>query len=243
MTGDTQTWGQQCSPNCGCVVRFESKVDPATGIIVDATYHAKSVVVVSKNNRLEPLYTMRTNKPMLKECKCKSVHTLAKEITTFVHNKNIDRIRNLTEFTFTRSSPAFRHTVLVENGLSRNDTHCFDLIEEAFTAMLKGFIPSPRRERKSFQKLLEADFMYPIPDTDDDIASSPAKRPRRIRARIDMSTPRTMSALRAFDINAENWENEHRSGPLYKETPPPRKSYNWLSFVDERYRLEDEKAQ
>ena len=40
-----QTWGQQCSPNCGCTLRFETSIDPANNYkIVSAIYHAKTVV-------------------------------------------------------------------------------------------------------------------------------------------------------------------------------------------------------
>eukprot|EP00557_Chaetoceros_sp_GSL56_P013996 CAMPEP_0176478106 /NCGR_PEP_ID=MMETSP0200_2-20121128/1006_1 /TAXON_ID=947934 /ORGANISM="Chaetoceros sp., Strain GSL56" /LENGTH=473 /DNA_ID=CAMNT_0017874015 /DNA_START=213 /DNA_END=1634 /DNA_ORIENTATION=- len=40
-----QSWGQQCSPNCGCTVRFETIIDPTNHYqIVSASYHAKTVV-------------------------------------------------------------------------------------------------------------------------------------------------------------------------------------------------------
>jgi hypothetical protein len=38
-----QAWGQQCSPNCGCTVRFETTIDPTDHYqITSASYHAKN---------------------------------------------------------------------------------------------------------------------------------------------------------------------------------------------------------
>lgn len=226
------SWGQQCSPNCGCVVRFETKVDPATQTIVDSSYHAKSIITVPRNGRLEPVLTTRTQKPMLKECKCKTVHTLAKEITSYLPDKNLDRIRNGTEFTFTRSSPAFRHAVLAGNKLPRTDTHCFDVLEEAFTAMVKGVMPKQRRNNKSFEKLLIGEFALNAKDEDFD---SSRKEFGMDRTRLSLSSPRTMSTLSMFDINADYWDHENA---LYDDDDggnfhQSNHDYDWVSYVDE----------
>jgi NifU-like protein involved in Fe-S cluster formation len=235
-----KSWGQQCSPNCGCVIRFESKVDPSTQTIVESSYHAKSVIAVPRNGRLEPVYTTRTHKPMLKECKCKTLHTLAKDITSFLPNKKIDRVRNMTEFSSTRSSPAFRHAVLAGNQLPRTDTHCFDVLEEAFTAMIKGAMPKQRNNKDSFQKMLIAELvMNPSADgsqfgTD----NSPRQEIGIDRTRLSLSSPRTMSTLRMFDINADYWDPEHQQYDDDNHSQLSMKTFDWISYVDELYQNE-----
>lgn len=237
----TKSWGQQCSPNCGCVVRFETSVNPSTQMIVNATYHAKSIVSIHKDGRLEPIRTTTTNKPMLKECTCKTLHTLAKEITSFVTNKSLDSVRNLSEFSFTRSSPAFRHAVLVDNQLPRTDTHCFDVVEEAYTAAMLGFLPRQRRNMNSFDKMLAADFVWNAPTDDEDEILLPAARREEAmnHTRLSLSSPRSVSTLSMFDINAEYWEHEEFQRAEEEERQEMARSLDWLSFVDEQNRRQE----
>lgn len=245
-TNDTvsynKSWGQQCSPSCGCVVRFETNIDPSTQTIVNSTYQAKSIVSIHKNGRLEPIRTTTTKKPMLKECKCTTLHTLAQEITAYVTDKNLDYVRNLSEFAFTRSSPAFRHAVLVDNQLPRTDTHCFDVVEEAYTAMLKGFLPRQRKNMSSFDKILAADFVWttvPTGDEDEILAPTPRREEAMNVSRLSLSSPRSVSALSMFDINAEYWENEEHQRAEEEERQEMSRSLDWLSFVDEQSRSQE----
>lgn len=231
-----RSWGQQCSPTCGCVVRFEATIDPSTQTIIDSHYHARSVVATpSKDgNRLEPVLTTRTQKPMFGDCNCSTVHTLAKEITSFLPNRKIDQVRNLSEFTFTRSSTAFRHAVLVENELSRNDTHCFDVVEEAFTAMIKGNMLKQRRNKRNFQHTLVTE-MRKVHESD---------RSEEIgldQIRLSLSSPRSMSTLRMFDINNEFWENEYDQNLNDPDdsSDVAMKKFDWISYVDEMYENEE----
>jgi hypothetical protein len=240
-TSYNKSWGQQCSPNCGCVVRFETTVDPSTQSIVDAKYHAKSIVSIYKDGRLEPIRTTRTNKPMLKECECKTLHTLAKEITSFVSNKSLNTVQNLSEFSFTRSSPAFRHAVLVENELPRTDTHCFDVVEEAYTALMKGFLPRPRRNTSSFDQMLAADFMWNASTDDEDeiLAPTPRRDETMDQMQLSLSSPRSVSTLSMFDINAEYWDHEEYQRAEEEERLEIARSLDWLSFIDEQNRNQE----
>lgn len=233
----TKSWGQQCSPACGCVVRFEATVDPSTQVILSATYHAKSVVSVEKDGQLHPLRTTRTNKPMMKDCKCKTVHTLANDIISYVTSKNLDSVRNMSEFSGNRSSTAFRHAVLVENQLPRTDTHCFDVLEEAYSALIKGFIPRGRRSKSCFDKILVEEYLWTSPVSDEDEHLEPAPRPNNAMDQIplSMSSPRSVSTLTMFDINAEYHENEESQRQEQEEHMKLR-SMDWLSFVDEQNR-------
>ena len=151
-----KSWGQQCSPNCGCVVRYETVVDEATDRIVDVTYHAKSVLLSasgSDDSSLVPQLTQTpdTNstdstkgRPILTECRCPTVHQLSSRITGYLRDRSLQHIYNTVEFSGVRSSPGFRRAVLAENGLGRGSTGCYDLVEEAFVACIKGYMPKPR---------------------------------------------------------------------------------------------------
>jgi NifU-like protein involved in Fe-S cluster formation len=236
-----KTWGQQCSPNCGCVVRFESKIDPSTQTITEASYVAKSVIAAPKGGRLEPLLTTRSNRPMFKECGCTTIHRLAQEITDFLPNQKFHRVRNMTEFTSARSSPAFRHAVLTENRLPKTDIQCFDLLEEAFTAMIKGHMPKPRRNSEHFYKSLSKAFAKHHAGEDaEDFAERGRHEYGSDRTRLSLSSPRAMSTLSMFDINAEAWEYEQQSNRQYANRPKKSSpSFDWVTYVDEQYQKEE----
>jgi NifU-like protein involved in Fe-S cluster formation len=250
----TKSWGQQCSPDCGCVVRFETTVDPVTQTIVDAKYVAKSVVTtIDKNNggMLSPVLTTRTNKPMFQECSCQTVHTLSQQVTSYLPNKRMDQIRGMNDFTFTRSSPAFRHAVLAEHNLPRNDIHCFDVVEEAFTGMINKTIPGRRRFNADFHKLLNAEcleqpFIFHYSRLNNKYAEEHTKfggrrqqqgRLGTDKNRLSLSSPKTMSTLRMFDINAEYWEEEEHAKDSAKNARNRR--FDWVSYVDEMYENEE----
>lgn len=237
------SWGQQCSPSCGCVLRFESNVDPSTNTVVGSSYSAKAVVATkSKDGYLKPVLTTRNSKPMFKECECKTLHTLAKEVVTFLPKKRLDQLKNMTEFSFTRSSPAFRHTVLVENNLPREDTHCFDIVEEAFTAMLKGNMPKQRRNTKSFHQLLVNEFVLNQPENNNE--QSFDKKDLgidRTRLSLSFSSSRSLSSLRMLDVNDDFWDNDaqHHYDGDYEDTAQQKETLDWVSYVDEKYQSEE----
>jgi len=233
----TKSWGQQCSPTCGCIVRFEAIIDPSTQMILNAKYHAKSLVSIEKDGELHPVRTTRTNKPMMKECKCKTVHTLASDIVSYVTSRKVDTIRNMSEFSSTRSSPAFRHAVLVENKLPRTDTHCFDVLEEAYTALIKGYMLPSRRGRRRFDTLLAQDYLWtsPVSDEDEHLEPSRTRESMSQTPSLSMSSPRSVSTLTMFDINEECYENEEFQRQEQEEQLKRQsKSLDWLSFVDEQ---------
>jgi hypothetical protein len=259
----TKSWGQQCSPNCGCVLRFETKIDERQRI-VDCNYVAKSVVTtIDKENggRLTPVYTTRMSKPMFQECKCKSLHVLAKNVTSYLPNKRWDHVQSMNDFAFMRSSIAFRHAVLSEHDLPRTDTHCFDVVEEAFTGMFNGNVPSKRRINAPFEKVfaaeclqrpLEVHYCKTKRNYQEDTLQMP--RPRELRTEnssdsdhrrlgVDrnrtMSTPKTIAALGMFDINAENWldEDEYDNGETAVHSKNDK--FDWVSYVDELHMVND----
>jgi hypothetical protein len=248
-----RSWGQQYSPDCGCVVRFEATVDSATQRILDAGYHAKTVLAISDKDsgaQLTPMYTTRNHRPMFQECKCDTVHVLSKQVTSYLQNKRLDQIRSMNEFTSTRSSLAFRHTVLAKHDLPRHHTHCFDVVEEAFTGMVNNTIPGRRIINADYQMTLRAEYLeQPLAvlsdyrgrlgeegngthDEDYVRPKSPIASLGADRNRLSMSSPRTMTTLRMFDINAEHWDEvEHRESVNQSR----QDQFDWVSYVDEQY--------
>ncbi|CAJ1967053.1 unnamed protein product [Cylindrotheca closterium] len=230
-----KSWGQQCSPTCGCVVRFEAKIDPVSKTIVDIHYHAKRVVAMTSKDKskLEPVLTTRTGKPMFRECNCETVHQLAAEITSFLPNRRLEKVQNMTDFAKTRSSTAFRHAVLAEQNLPRESTHCFDVVEEAFTAMISGNMPTQRRNQGTFAQSLTQELLH----NNNKVAGMG-------RTRLSLSSPGSMSTLKMFDIEDDYWESELSQSYFEKDNheEPPRSKFDWVSYVDENYQDEDYSA-
>jgi hypothetical protein len=137
-----KAWGQQCSPNCGCTIRFEATLDPHNNHqIVSASYDAKTIVtqvqkVPLQNGQvstfLAPVRTMSreherrstnnssingngtttSSRPMTKQCTCKTLHGLARTITQVLPNYSLSQAQNQLEYVGTRSSAAFRYSAL-----------------------------------------------------------------------------------------------------------------------------------
>lgn len=230
------TWGQQCSPQCGCVVRFQAKVDETNGRLIEAEYFAKSVVSMEKNGRLAPVYTTTTKRPMLSPCKCKTVHTLANSILSHIENQKTTNLRNWTEFTFTRASTAFRRAALANLQLPVQDKHCFDLVEEAFTALVKGYIP-PARRRPDFEDMMKSSFKAEkaINDEDEMYTQPGATIESTSKLSLSMSLPGGMSTLNMLDLQEESYMNDEYDQPQDKTTQNGHPTMDWLTFVDEQY--------
>jgi hypothetical protein len=148
-TRDTvKAFGQQCSPQCGCILRFEASLDN-NGKVLAATYHAKQIIcntVPTENNnqqhhqQLQPAFTMSRNpKPLFTECTCPCMHKLAKQVVAHLPVQR--NLRNQVEFTGVRSSLAFSHAVLTRFQLPTRKTRCLNLVEDALNAMIKQCLP------------------------------------------------------------------------------------------------------
>jgi hypothetical protein len=241
----SKAWGQQCSQDCGCAVRFEIQIDPSSRKILGASYQAKTVIATpNKEGRLEPVYTTRTGRPMFKSCSCQTIHHLANKITNYLPDQTLDQARSTIEYSTSRSSSAFRHAVLADNGLPRTDTHCFDLVEEAFTAMIKGHMPKKRKSGENFKTILMQGLAEEHPAADGSIGSEPQNTNQTYGidgSELSMATSRNTSVLHMFDINAESWEYEQQQNHQFLEKQRNQKShrsFDWVSYVDELYRKE-----
>ena len=255
------SWGQQCSPNCGCVVRLESKVEMSTQTIVASSYVAKSIVTVTnpQTGQLVPLKTNRTSKLMFQPCRCETIHRLSQEITKYLPFKSLEMVRNMTEFPSMRSSVAFRHSVLADHGLPRTSTHCFDVLEEAFTAMIKGYMPRARKCQEPYIKLLARTFRTESSEpaaaaaaahgvaessSGDDsfgtVSVLPFWTSKTGSSFMESSykqhplsfSPGAMSTLNMFDINTESWEYEQQQNRLYEQQ---RQQQKWKNSTNKSY--------
>lgn len=152
-----KAWGQQCSPNCGCTVRFETELDGKKQIS-SASYSAKMFITTKQKTEhgleyLQPVLTDQgensKRRPIVKDCTCKTVHVLSEHIVKILPSLSLSQAQNQLEFTGVRSSDAFRDQVLKKHKLlnknSERGKKCFDLVEEALTACLKGYMPRPRK--------------------------------------------------------------------------------------------------
>uniref|UniRef100_A0A7S2ED91 Uncharacterized protein n=1 Tax=Trieres chinensis TaxID=1514140 RepID=A0A7S2ED91_TRICV len=149
VAGSERAWGQRCSPACGCVVRFDASIDAPTGTITRASHVSRAVLAIpGPDGSLMPRMTSHPtrSRPMLTECKCDAANDIASRIVRYMPGKKFDSVRNATEYEGHRSSVAFREAVMKELGLDgRSEGGCYDLVEEAFLAMVRGYVPAPRR--------------------------------------------------------------------------------------------------
>lgn len=260
-TNLTKSWGQQCSPSCGCVLRFETETDESERI-VHSSYVAKTVVTtIDKDNggRLRPVKSTRKSKPMFQECECQSLHALANLVTRYLPNKRWDHVRNMNNFAFVRSSSAFRHAVLSEHDLPRTDSHCFDVVEEAFAGLVNGYAPPKRRINAPFERIVAAECLQrpllikteqdyledalqisnPRDPTIENQSESNNGKLGVDRNRIFMSTSKTSSTLGMFDINGENWLDEDENDGGESAMNPRNNQFDWVSYVDELHMVDD----
>ncbi len=227
-----QAWGQQCSLTCGCVLRFETQTDVATQRITSAKYVARTVVTHHVPGQgLVPVFTTtaaigrRHHRPWFVACTCPAIHELASHIVEAIPGQTWNWLYNMMDFPGIRASPAMAHAVLLAHGLIPSKTqqhqHCFDLVEEACTAMVKRYIPRPRE--------LMNDTTLSLASADKASLPFAESQPR-----MALTSPRAMSTLRMYDIQAEGAPLDYHTymKPHYGQPPPPRQKYDWLDHVD-----------
>lgn len=179
---------------------------------------------------------------MFRSCKCKTLHKLASKVTEYLPNQSAVAIANNMEFTGVRSSPAFRHTVLEKQGLNSADTHCFDLIEEALTAMVKGHMLRPRKQVTLKEIYAKVDSVPSNFSNERGGATSDDNDGLRIDMSSILAVPRAMSALRMLDVKAEyspfsfdRYLSENEARYKKKEKEPSSQNLDWVTYVDELY--------
>jgi hypothetical protein len=184
----TKKWGQQCGISCGCVLRFEIDLNEHD-CVISAEYTAKRIVTTTTSmkqqrdgetaesiKKLSPILTNRTGRLQCLPSNCKALHQLSNSAIQFFINRPLWQLINFHDFQGSRSSLAFRQTVLATQNLipsatstmnqqpnqlhvskkksqqSQHHNHCFDLVEDAITALLRGYVPAPRRPEQTLTK-------------------------------------------------------------------------------------------
>jgi len=273
MKEKVQAWGQQCSPNCGCAIRFKADIDPENrNRITMATYHAKTIITTESKSidgriTLRPLLTQSRDegangRPMLKECSCNTLHVLAKSITEFLPQLTLAQAQNQVEFSGLRSSTAFRYSVLKRHNLLKKDIkivndeihheqegRCFDLVEEALVACLKGHIPRPRPYTKTSQQEIRTGsndlnplrFVEAAKKRAEDLSRSHMNPPQHndtepLSKSSSMPPFHLMNGLNS--VANESIENESLGSIRHKADRISPPIPDWVSYVDEAQKIE-----
>ena len=188
---------------------------------------------------------------MPQACTCKRVHHLCGALVErYRGNPHWRRVAATgLEFAHVRSSPAFGAAVLHSQGFhvakssaTSTTTRCFDVAEEAWTALVKGYLPPPRRRLQhnisasSFGFDVEPETQ-PQPalswrttfwsDNDDDSSDESS-----------VTTAPSSSTLSLFDWNQqqqaeeeERLQQQRRQQEAARKPPPS----DWQSYVDQLY--------
>lgn len=260
---DLKAWGQQCSPQCGCVIRFETTIDHSSQKILSSSVHTISILKDSNN---KPVMTSR-NRPMFQNCNCNTLNQLGKQVAEYLPNKKLQDIRNMTEFEGVRSSMAFRHAVLrtldlsekkkqiKETSLKKIDSsavpreNCYDVMEEAFLAMVRGHMPAPRQEENPNSSMFSSLVIHNRNSTVESDSSLESQSPSL--SFDDEVFGKFLSSDWRKDFNFYEGDCNETSSVLDSEQAhdnPPQESmddmmdFDWLSYVDSQEQNKDEFA-
>ena len=144
----------------------------------------------------------------------------------------MDKMRSDLEFQSLRSSRAFQRSVLRSQGLPIQDSHCFDVVEEAWTAMVKGHIPNARAsEPPVVSDGEEEDYDYPT--TEDPIfAFNADNEDQHYDYQVQSDWKGTISStLQMFDLSQQKIEEEEeRLAEANRQ-----KLLDWQTYVDQLY--------
>lgn len=251
-TTNIKAFGQQCSPHCGCVLRFEASVDD-NGKIQAATYYAKQVLRSkdpSNPSLLQPTYTYsREPKLLFTECTCPSLNQLAKQVVAQLPLQRSTSILNQVEFSQVRSSLAFAHAVLTKFNLPPQKTHCLDLVEDALTAMIKQCLPAPLSRRSNFPHFTawlhhQHERMLEQAEEEEFVerfgrALRRVRKPRNVYGKDTnhaFAIPRSMSALTMLDLVHQQEQDEYHDAFTKQIIPSSTRKENmmdWESYVDQ----------
>jgi hypothetical protein len=247
-------WGQQCSPTCGCVIRFQATIDPMSRRYESVEYVARQVVTTSvpdgQSTSSSSMLTSR-GRPMMRDCECKSLHHLASTTTQYLQGKTTSQATSMLEFQSTRSSTAFRQTALTMQGLPKSHTGCFDVMEEALTAMVKGHMVPFREQERMDMELQEEPRINVIKgrgyynhrwtrrDEDDDEESWSYGFSKLWKDSEAQSLSSSTSALSILDLsmNIFTGKTAETEKDMSDQKALPQ---DWQSYVDRLYEEEDE---
>jgi hypothetical protein len=168
-------WGQQCGVSCGCVLRLEIELDAKERVVAALATTKRILVQTNSSNsngkepphHLRPLLTKHRHRPQCTSpSPCRALQALTSAVVHYMPGRYLWQLQNYHEYSsHMRSSGAFCRTVLDQMALPSSPsplspsslqpsnsppttmsyTPCFDLVEDALTALLKGYIAAARR--------------------------------------------------------------------------------------------------
>mmetsp|Transcript_11162 Transcript_11162/g.12446 ORF Transcript_11162/g.12446 Transcript_11162/m.12446 type:complete len:269 (+) Transcript_11162:64-870(+) len=236
--GTRKVFGQQYSPQCSSVLRFEALLDEKDKV-ESATYFVKRVArfIICAHNK-------QPAQPLFVECTCPIIHKLSKQVVANLIGKSFSHtLRNMVEFTSTRSSPAFRHTVMEKYGLdSSSDQSSYDLVEQTLTSMIKQNNVSPRINRtNSYIQMLNESYQPLLEQAEqEEFVERYGRALRRVRKprylgkdhAISATPNSTLHDLSWLDV-IDNYSSEQSSE--CKKQKNLQSPATWESYVDELY--------
>lgn len=224
-----KSWGQQCSPNCGCVLRFESTLD-CNNVITSASYQAKTILTYVENGQRQAHFTTTNqNKPLVKECSCKTLHSLAQTVITHLPGKRVDQVVNSLSGS---TSAAVVHASLKTQQLPTTHSSCFHLMQQALVAMLCGYLP--KQSVQSYHQYLRQNCATTAAEDEDDMADGYGVDENSgisVRAAMDILDMTYDTATTVEEEEEEQDEQELKSKP---------KRLTWEDYVDELYHQYDD---
>jgi len=237
--GSRKVFGQQYSPQCNSVLRFEAILNDEDKV-ESATYYVKRIARFIKCE-----HTKKTQ-PLFVECTCPEIHKLSKQVVAHLIGKSFSKtLRNMVELTSTRSSPAFRHTVMEKYGLNPSDQSSYDLVEQTLTSMVKQKNISPRMNRsKSYIQMLNESYQSLLEQAEqEEFVERYGRALRRIRkprylgkdyAPSIGAVPQSLSDLHWF----EGFDGDNKQLPEVMVQTAFQSPTTWESYVDELYEEE-----
>ena len=237
--GSRKVFGQQYSPQCSSVLRFEALLNEEDKV-ESATYFVKRIARFIRCNN-----SKQDTQPLFVECTCPSIHKLSKQVVAQLIGKSFSRtLRNMIEFTSTRSNPAFRHTVMEKYGLdSSSDNSSYDLVEQTLISMIKQSNVSPRINRSnSYIEMLNESYRPFLEQAEqEEFVERYGRALRRVRKprylgkdhSISATTPNsTLNDLSWLDL-IDDYNNEQLSFSEGTKQTNFQSPTTWESYVDE----------
>mmetsp|Transcript_27957 Transcript_27957/g.43434 ORF Transcript_27957/g.43434 Transcript_27957/m.43434 type:complete len:309 (-) Transcript_27957:95-1021(-) len=197
----------------------------------DGTWHN----VIDTHYRFVPALTTK-GRPMVQQCRCKPLKQLANAVCERLPGQNMVQLRNSLEFAGTRSSASFRqhllnvflpHKTKLGRGARQHQAgRCFDLVEEVFMALVKGYMPRAReRYNPQYEEAVSAHH-YDYYHHDNDYYHGVEDGNRR---RINRGSSSTIAVASNDGSMSKRKQQDKFSGEGLDGA-----YFDWVSFVDDQ---------
>lgn len=242
-TTKLKLWGQQCGVSCGCVLRIELGVNDDNRVVT-AEYTAKRILTTSTttaatDNR-RPVLTSK-GRLQYTPSPCVALHQLsANNVRFFLQGggRQLWQLQNYHDFSQARSSAAFRRAVLQAQRLGPQHSHCFDLVEDVVTALLKGYIPAARNEAKEYCHFLSREELSDNDDEEEELSAESISWQEQTKFAPSW-WPWNKEKVAAEIMNESSSHRVFPSSPLLTSTTDHWTALDWMDWAEhERQQLD-----